>query len=165
MAALREKIATEISGWDYERDEDAKFVADRIVEIVKQAQPVLTDVLDGLLEEISVEFAAELALSPDGKEQCPDGENPFRWKAQRVLDLVEPLFGTRQPKLEWREGGGYLSELKLNDLTVGCVTPSWGNHGKWDGFLRFGVMDSKPSEQEARAAVEDAVRKALGWGS
>lgn len=73
--------------------------------------------------------------------------------ADRILALLPP-----QPKLEWRG----------HNLFFGCLeTTGWiaGHGDRCDArFDRRSVLpgDFVP-EQEARAAVEDAVRKALGW--
>lgn len=111
-----------------------------------------------LLEEISLEFAAELALSPDGKERCPDGKSPFRWKAQRVLGLVEPLiFGQSQPKLEWH--GPW---LMLGNL---AVARAFEEKDGWHAKIGDNDEPAGPfaDREVARAAVAESVRNAL-WG-
>lgn len=75
--------------------------------------------------------------------------------AGRIRALLPP-----QPKLVWR---GRFLFVGDSNLQVGEVIAHTDD--KWDGFLQADVLVAEyvPTEQEARDAVEKAVRKALGW--
>lgn len=86
-----------------------------------------------------------------GNGSGEDAEN----LADRILAILPP-----QPKLEWRE-----QYLMIGNLSVGychVAGNGWhahvgiGRHGKY-----FGPINDK---NVARAAVEQAVKEALGWG-
>lgn len=77
------------------------------------------------------------------------GRHPDEF-SDRILALLPP-----QPKLEWRDDGLY-----LGGLLVGEVDRNGGEHY---GFIYHDLLAIYDTEQEARAAIEKAVKEALGW--
>lgn len=76
-----------------------------------------------------------------------------------ILALIPP-----QPKLEWRDTGlrGDFEELCLGGLVVGFIfmrADGYGFLGQVGARVEMGVAFR--TREKARAAVEDAVRKAL----
>lgn len=76
--------------------------------------------------------------------------------ADRILALLPP-----QPKLEWREhdewGAAY---FHIGDLRIGEIRKDGGVWHAWAGGFRHGFYEDR---DVAKRAVEEAVRKALGW--
>ncbi len=80
--------------------------------------------------------------------------------ADRILALLPKV-----PELRWNEN----DRLLLGNLCIGC-TSSFGE-GSHQGYVVNTdetewseiVAEDEPTDQAARAAVEAAVRKALGW--
>lgn len=80
----------------------------------------------------------------------------------RILAMLTP-----QPKLEWQQDPRYPDMLNLwvGQLYCGEVRP---RNGKFEGISYILGLDIRAQDvgiEEAKAAVEEAVRKALGMSN
>ena len=84
--------------------------------------------------------------------------------AESVADSILAIL-PQMPELRWNDERNFLFLANLFVGYVGCVDSNY-----WCGYVAsddYGeadnVIDGAISQEEARAAVEKAVRKALGW--
>lgn len=135
MTDLREKIATEISSWDYERDEDARFVADRIL-----ALPMVRELLDLRAENEKL------------RERCT-------WLQERRAVLRQLLSAKWSKRKEVRRmraklgAGPVMPEVPSEDvLRFGATRPFVG--GSPIECFYHGFRDALLAEQNGAMAVE-----------
>ena len=102
-------------------------------------QTQLEDILDGVVDDA-----------------YRGGSGSVHEIANRIRALFPP-----QPKLEWREhdewGAAY---FHIGDLRIGEIRKDGGVWHAWAGGFRYGFYEDRDA---AKRAVEEAVRKALGW--
>ena len=103
---------------------------------------VLDEWLTGIIEEKVSRDLGCYAKKPDNTATIAD----------RIITLLPKM-----PKLRWD-----VAKLKLGNMLVGWVYKAY-NPNLYTGTLWDRVVIRDVSEAEARAAVEAAVRKALGW--
>ena len=78
--------------------------------------------------------------------------------ADRILALLPKV-----PELRWDEYGSLMLGDIEEGINVGEIAPN--ADGTWRAGTSYKWINwSSPTQEEARAAVEAAVRKALGWG-
>lgn len=89
-----------------------------------------------------------------------DPRGDVRMPIYEISDRIVEIVRRTQPKLEWRDSALFIGSVEFGHYTVyGSANVAAIGNGlgcdRWIGTFR--------TIKEARAAVEDAVRKALGW--
>lgn len=126
--------------------------------VVEASMIIANDLREKIIRELWIWRAAIRGEAHElGTSQSPSADVV----ADRILALLPKMPELRWGDCEDDEGFVY-PVLYLNDLPVGHIH---GIHGQWIAWLDSD--DENPvtngvTEQEARAAVEAAVRKALG---
>lgn len=113
-------------------------------------------VLEGEDAELVKELLTCVQIYPDGSE-VPDD---LCRKAASAISRLSAGAGQWMPKLEWEDNYLYLGKIRIGE--VYSAPPHLS--GPWRGCVNNTFVSGFPTPDLARAAVEAALREAIGQG-
>ena len=180
MSDLREKISALLNDWgnelvytDDEREPaTADDITDRILALLPKVKPSC-DASDAVASAVQSWEAQKRAAS--GREAatwphiCEQSRQVYLFEADKIIDSLavagyritktgdEPSL-PKVPELRWDGTKLRSGEVCLGKVVYSQYVSEWGLYDMMGLSLGW-----RATEPEARAAVEAAVRKALGW--